>query len=458
MYNNPDDMLMPFDRSRSVIENSAVTKINLTTGPQALAGSTRMQATTSDTFVMGLIIEEGIHRALKNYLSAKELSMLEFRGRSRFKERLFSFHPLLTALRNQVQNIGKFTELEAETYRNNGRTTYFANKALITVFIDCAERSPTFRLWPLDTVDQKERKSWLQVWTEAKNSREAWNHFLGRSFRGLDTDFYESHFTSQIDDIYLKDSALKSLSLAGQNQQDLYDFSFSEKTVSARGQRTWDLGVAVCMDDEIDDLSNPDSSFCRFIRFFKGHGARLALLLVGDTPEPNLEQVVSRLHLDKNRDIVLPIFINQADDPLSLNKQVILKILLNAHSTAVMAKMGRIVGNTMTNVNPSNLKLIGRATHLILSHVNDVLSQDEWITEFGKPKSIDYTEANAVLYGAMEYVSDRTEQISEVAVAIIRILNSLKEQRNVSWEETFAIAETEGLESFLTRLNPALRD
>jgi N-acetylmuramic acid 6-phosphate (MurNAc-6-P) etherase len=40
-------------------------------------------------------------------------------------------------------------------------------------------------------------------------------------------------------------------------------------------------------------------------------------------------------------------------------------MLLNAHSTAVMAGLGRLVGNTMTNVSPSNLKLIGRATNLI---------------------------------------------------------------------------------------------
>ena len=48
-------------------------------------------------------------------------------------------------------------------------------------------------------------------------------------------------------------------------------------------------------------------------------------------------------------------------------------MLLNAHSTAVMAGLGRLVGNTMTNVSPSNLKLIGRATNLIRMHVNQAL-------------------------------------------------------------------------------------
>jgi len=47
-------------------------------------------------------------------------------------------------------------------------------------------------------------------------------------------------------------------------------------------------------------------------------------------------------------------------------------MLMNSHSTAVMTKMGRVVGNTMTNVRAANLKLIGRATYLVMTHVNDV--------------------------------------------------------------------------------------
>jgi len=58
-------------------------------------------------------------------------------------------------------------------------------------------------------------------------------------------------------------------------------------------------------------------------------------------------------------------------------------MLLNAHSTAMMAKLGRVTGNTMTNVNPSNLKLVGRATFLIMSHVNDIISGNRWKVQYG---------------------------------------------------------------------------
>jgi N-acetylmuramic acid 6-phosphate etherase len=457
LYNNPDDRLECFDRCRSVIENPAITKINLTTGPQALAGSTRMQAATSETFIMGLILEEGIGRILKNYLSREELSSLGSTGRSRFEERLSSFPSLINILRDHVKIISKFTALEAETYQNNRRTTYFAKKALITVFIDCAERSPTFHLYPLDTVQESERKSWIQVWTEGKDSKDAWNRFLGRSFRGLEDSFYEPHFKGRIDDAYLKQAALKSLSLAGQHQGELYDFSFSEENISRRGPKKGDLGVAVCVGDEIAELGRSESPFCRFIRLFKDRGARVALVLVGKNRRQNIEHIVSLLPIDKEEDVILPLFINQRDDPLSLNSQVILKILLNAHSTAVMARLGKIVGNTMTNVKPSNLKLIGRATHLILSHVNDVLSQEKWIKKYGKVSNINYSEANAVLFEAIDYISEQKGQISEVALSIMRILESLKEKRIVTWNEAQSIAEAYELESYLVRLNPSLR-
>ena len=52
--------------------------------------------------------------------------------------------------------------------------------------------------------------------------------------------------------------------------------------------------------------------------------------------------------------------LGRTDDPFGVEQQIGLKVLLNAHSTAVMTKLGKVVGNTMTNVSPTNLKLTGR--------------------------------------------------------------------------------------------------
>src|SRR6266566_2632827 len=47
VYNNPEEILCQHvQRSRDIIEDARIQKINLTTGPMAITGSTRMQATT----------------------------------------------------------------------------------------------------------------------------------------------------------------------------------------------------------------------------------------------------------------------------------------------------------------------------------------------------------------------------------------------------------------------------
>lgn len=457
IYNNPDEVIKPFERSRSVIENPAITKINLTTGPQVIAGSTRMQAATSQTFLMGIILEAGIHRVLKELLSEEELNEVGFPKNFRLDDRLRSFSNILEVLRSLIGNIRSFTSLESETYRNNRYATYFAKKALITVFTDCTERSPTFHLYPLDTIQEVERKCWIQVWADGKDQKHAWQNFLGRDFRGLEEAFYLPHFMDKIDDEFLREAALKSLSQAGKNQERLYDFSFSAENISKKGPQHGDLGVLVCVDEEIDELVRTDSSFFRFISLFKQKRASLALILIGDKAPQEFQEIIDNLPLEKKGDAVIPVAMGKSEDPLKLNRQTLLKILLNAHSTAVMARMGRVVGNTMTNVNPSNLKLIGRATFLIMSHVNDAVSQDEWNRKWGKTDPITYDQANAVLYDAMDFVAKQGGQTGEVELSIIRIMEALRSDVFLDWEETLAISETIGLEKYLEKYNSALR-
>src|SRR5258708_25229400 len=53
VYNNPDDVLCAnVIRSREVIQEPRIEKINLTTGPMAITGSTRMQAKTIQLCVL----------------------------------------------------------------------------------------------------------------------------------------------------------------------------------------------------------------------------------------------------------------------------------------------------------------------------------------------------------------------------------------------------------------------
>lgn len=87
-------------------------------------------------------------------------------------------------------------------------------------------------------------------------------------------------------------------------------------------------------------------------------------------------------------------------------------MIMNAHSTAVMTMMGRVVGNTMTNVRAGNLKLIGRATYLTKMHVDDVIkraSQNLGLKEDAK-REMTYKEANAVLFDTIDYLQSFEER------------------------------------------------
>jgi N-acetylmuramic acid 6-phosphate (MurNAc-6-P) etherase len=459
VYNNPDGKLLPFTRSRRVIEEPGITRINLTTGPQSITGSTRMQATTSETYVVGAVLETAIRRALGRTLSAKELGRIGFEGAWDIAGVLRDFRRVLDSVRAAVPALVPFTDAEAAAYAAGRFSTYFAGEGLVTVFTDATERSPTFRLFPLDTVREPKRKCWIQVWAEAPDLRSAWLTFLGRPFRGLDPEFYRKPFEEEIRDPYLRTAALESLKKAGNDQEDLYDLSFSSRNLKDRGPAAGDIGVAVVLGEEAAGLDKPDSYLRRFVDLSASSGAATFLILAADLPEKRFAAIEGSLRKAAPGSApvprVVPVRIGAANDPFGLRAQVGVKMLLNAHSTAIMAKLGKIVGNTMTNVSPSNLKLIGRATFLIQSHVNDALSRSGWVRANGRRKPISYGEANAVLYDSISYIKGRPDmagQTAEVGLSIIRILESLKQKRGLANDAALEILRKTGLSDYLSAI------
>src|SRR5207253_10298053 len=88
------------------------------------------------------------------------------------------------------------------------------------------------------------------------------------------------------------------------------------------------------------------------------------------------------------------------------------KMLLNALSTCTMVRLGRVMGNYMIWVVPSNLKLIDRSTRYIQ-----------------KLTGLDYQKANELLFEVIEYVEPRMKADQAyppvVGVAVMRIRHNL---------------------------------
>ncbi len=65
---------------------------------------------------------------------------------------------------------------------------------MISIFTDLTERSPTFGLSPIDTIETFPKRSWISMFTQAHSNQEAWERFLGREFKGLEKSEYEEEF------------------------------------------------------------------------------------------------------------------------------------------------------------------------------------------------------------------------------------------------------------------------
>lgn len=444
VYNNPDKTLLPFLRSRSVLKDPHIIKINLATGPQAIAGSTRMQATSSELYVVGILLEDALQHILQKYLSKQEMQQLGFSEFMTLRQRLLNFQVLQARTYDMASKIAPWTDLEAKTYATHHRAIYFANQALLPIFTDIAERAPTFRLEHLDTIHTK--KSWIYVWTTAKNQEQAWSILLHHPFRGLNYNYYLKEF-EQIQDPFLRKAALQGLKQAGNEQQFLYDFSFSKQTISKVNPNAGDLGVLFLFSGE--HLTDP--GFYDYLQLLTKLKANTVIIQIVTKKSLINKEQQALLQFANKSHTLLYIPITVTNDPLGLNQQLMLKMLLNAHSSAVMAKLGRVVGNAMTNVDPSNLKLIGRATYLIQSQINAVLTSLVWLDQFGARPPISYAEANAILFNIIDVMKTRSSsaQTSEVALSIIRVLERLKKQRPISWEQAEEILNRESLSDYL---------
>jgi len=91
------------------------------------------------------------------------------------------------------------------------------------------------------------------------------------------------------------------------------------------------------------------------------------------------------------------------------------KLVMNAISTCAMVRLGRVLGNYMIWVVPSNLKLIDRSTRYI-----------QQLT------GLDYEGANALLFEIIEYIEPRMKADQAyppvVGMAVLRARENLTNQ------------------------------
>lgn len=332
--NNPADVLIEHvPRSREILSDARVAHIDLASGPMAVAGSTRMQATTSEILVVGAALE----LALTRVPGADEApAALEYARR---------FEALLDALDADatVEAVAAMAASEAETYATGGVVTYFADTYMMDIFTDTTERSPTFMTPPFRRADDAlSPRPWAFVKSLRHDRDAAWREVYQRDPRCLawtDADYREM-------------DAAPSIRKAPPNlaREDIHQFPIGREDDPSRRAHERDLACLVVVGAEAADLAETAETFRALSRDYP----RRASLVVAPEP-PRAASVETRW----------AVCYAAPSSPLDLWNHLAVKLVLNTVSTAAMARLGRLVSNWMAHVETSNKKLVDRGARLI---------------------------------------------------------------------------------------------
>jgi N-acetylmuramic acid 6-phosphate etherase len=167
LYCNPDEILITTaERSKAVILDPKIEKINLSVGPMALTGSTRMQATTILMYAVGLCL--WYYDRDYSQISSEANKIIDFVNSCDFN--------FLT----------KFIERESEIYSKGEYIFYETDAYLgISILTDTTERSPTFSLYPFENQQDQQKSPSLSYlyFRQSDDSSKAWFDLLKRKPR-----------------------------------------------------------------------------------------------------------------------------------------------------------------------------------------------------------------------------------------------------------------------------------
>jgi N-acetylmuramic acid 6-phosphate etherase len=382
VYNNPDDVLRDVRRSREVLDDPRIEKINLTSGPMAVTGSTRMQATSIELLAMLTVLEVvlrdllGANGRLRAGVGRAEDVVAEMRTA------IEEVHAELSSSR-VLQPLAGIVETEERVYRGGARTSYFAHSLGIDVLTDTTERSPTFctpsfRKWD----DTEASESWAFLFTPEATTEAAWPGLLRRAPQTI--EWTEEDLRALLDD---EAAARQAAVLRDIGHRDLMRFRIGLDGLAYRPIRKGDAITLVVSEADLLLLAAPGATFASCLMTASERGADGMLIAVGR------REAIDGLASSAGRRLARPfVALTVPDTPFLLNPmtRIGVKMLLNALSTCTMVRLGRVLGNRMIWVVPSNLKLIDRSTR----YVRDLAK-------------VSYEQACHTLFEVIDYVEPR---------------------------------------------------
>jgi N-acetylmuramic acid 6-phosphate etherase len=406
VYNNPDELLRRHvQRSREVLEEPRITKVNLTTGPMSITGSTRMQATTIQLCVLVTVLEMVVRRLLREVEPEGPRALDAEAVPGEFLEKLAEMRRTLQSGAVLSQVAGAVL-LEESVYRSGHKNNYFADRFAIDVLTDTTERSPTYCTPPFRKYDDTAAaESWSFLFLPYGDTARAWERILKRQPRCVEWS------QAEVRDLVGEEKARQTYEVVRKiGPGELMRFRVGLDGLPYRPLGPGDSAVAIVAQEERDLLLSPNGFYRAQLEAAHQAGAGIGLVYFG---EAESVEALGRFGARGDPDcraVLVPVPKTQF--LLDGVTRAGLKMLLNALSTCTMARLGRVMGNCMIWVAPSNLKLIDRATRYI-----------QKLTGMG------YAEANRLLFEVVEYVEPRMKADQAyppvVGVAVMRARHGL---------------------------------
>jgi N-acetylmuramic acid 6-phosphate etherase len=383
LYNNPDEVLRQnVRRSREVLDDPRIDKINLTTGPMAITGSTRMQATSIELLAMLTVLEMvlrdllGSEARMASGVSRADDVPAEMRG---------ALRTVHAALRDDatIVPLARAVEAEERIYRAGARTSYFADALGIDVLTDTTERSPTFCTPSFRKhADAAASESWAFLFTTAEDTESAWPGLLRRAPQTIE-------WTGQVLRALLGEEAADRQGevLREIGRDELMRFRIGLEGLADRPIRKGDGVTVVLAERDLPVIGDPGAPFARVLRDAAARGAETVVVAVG---RPAFLDSVAALDASRSASRLVALPVPDARFLLDPATRIGAKLLLNALSTCTMVRLGRVLGNRMIWVVPSNLKLIDRSTR----YIRDMAG-------------VSYETACRTLFEVIEYIEPR---------------------------------------------------
>ena len=392
VYNNPDEILCEHvERSREVIREPRIEKINLTTGPMAIAGSTRMQATSIQLCVM-LTILEMVARELSGVSEVPALPYL-------FLAKLEELHATLKSP-EVLGQLATLVALEESVYRNGHKTNYFADRFGIDVLTDTTERSPTFCTPPFrKSGDTTAAESWAFLFLPQLETPAAWQHLLKREPRCIEWSEIEVREVVGKEKFAKTQEVIRKISRA-----ELMQFKIGLDGLNLRSLGKGDSAIAIGSDD----------FYPVQVEAAQRAGAKAGVIHFCSRRLEDFN--FSKSAIGNPQPAIVRIPVPETDFLLDGVTRVAVKLVMNALSTCTMVRLGRVMGNFMVWVVPSNLKLIDRATRYI-----------------AQLAGLNYETANGLLFDVLEYVEPRMKSDQAyppvVGMAVLRARRKLTNEQ-----------------------------